>query len=343
VFLKKLFTFSKDYSYYLEKGDRYLSEERFADARDAFAEALEKINRVENSDISIKNSIRDKFVECGNRLGWLNLGEAGHALNNGDMKKGEEHLRIVLELAEEPALREKAEKMLAGAGAGSAGPGKSEAAHSCASCTGEHGEADQDEGHGTDQTMHVEDRFALYIHPLPEDLPKRYAEMGEKFARGCILNMDGDADGALREFDELSRSGENDILDYEKAIIYYHKGDSRKCEELLKKALAFNGLNPLCHISLVQLYTEGGRGEEAVPVLERMISTDLIPDQARLMLGDVYLLLQDGKRAEDCFKQLLSAPGVARQAAERLIPLLEKQGRSEEAAYLAKKFAKGCC
>jgi len=74
-----------------------------------------------------------------------------------------------------------------------------------------------------------------------------------------------------------------------------------------------------------------------------MISTGLIPDQARLMLGDVYLLLQDGKRAEECFSQLLSAPGVARQAAERLIPMLEKQGRSEEAAYLAKKFAKGCC
>lgn len=342
MFLKKLFNFSKDYSYYLEKGDRYFSEERFADARDAFSEALEKIDQGDNNDISIKNSLHEKFVESGNRLGWLNLSEAEHALNNEDLKKAEDHLRIVLQLAEDPLLREKAEKMLAGQVADTAGNGKIEAVHSCGSCKGEHGEAGHDEGHGMDQTMHMEDRFALYIHTLPEDLPKRYGEMGENFARGCLLNLDGDLDGALTVFEELSAEGENDILDYEKAIIYYHKGDSRKCEELLKRALEFNGSNPLCYIGLVQLYTEVGRGEEALPVLERMISTDLIPDQARIMLGDVYMLLQDESMAVECFKQLLSSPGVARQAAERLIPLLENQGRSEEAAYLAKKFAKGC-
>jgi tetratricopeptide (TPR) repeat protein len=343
VFLKKLFNFSKDYSYYLEKGDRYFSEERFADARDAFSEALEKIDQGDNNDISIKNSLHEKFVESGNRLGWLNLSEAEHVLlNNEDLKKAEEHLHIVLQLAEDPLLREKAEKMLAGQVADTAGNGNIEAVHSCGSCKGDHGEAGHDEGPGMDQTMHLEDRFALYIHTLPEDLPKRYGEMGENFAHGCLLNLDGDLDGALMVFEELSAAGENDILDYEKAIIYYHKGDSRKCEELLKGALEFNGSNPLCYIGLVQLYTEVGRGEEALPVLERMISADLIPDQARIMLGDVYMLLQDESMAVECFKQLLSSPGVARQAAERLIPLLENQGRSEEAAYLAKKFAKGC-
>lgn len=342
MFLKKLFNFSRDYGYYLEKGDRYFSEERFADARDAFSEALEKIDQDDNKDLSIRNTLREKFAECGNRLARMNLDEAAHALNNGDLKKAEDHLRIVLELAEDPALREKSEKMLARAGTATAVTGEIDAEHSCGSCKGEHVDAGHDEDHWTDQTMHLEDRFALYIHPLPEDLPLRYAQMGEKFARGCLLNLDGDMDGALRVFEELSGAGENDILDYEKAIIYYHKGDSRKCEGLLKKALEINGMNPLCYIGLVQLYTENGRGDEALPVLERMISTGLIPDQARVMLGDVYMLLQDESRAEDCFKQLLSSTGVARQAAERLIPLLEKQGRSEEAAFLAKKFAKGC-
>jgi predicted negative regulator of RcsB-dependent stress response len=342
VFLKKLFNFRKDFSYYQEKGDRYFSAERFADARDAFSEALEKIDRGDNNNISIKISLRDKLAECGNRLGRLNLTEAEHALNNGDLKKAGEHLHIVLELAEEPALREKAENMLAGTGTATACNGKNEATNSCGSCKGDHDNTGHDEDHGIDPTMHMEDRFALYIHTLPEDLPKRYGEMGEKFARGCLLNLDGNVDGALTVFEELSAEGENDILDYEKAIIYYHKGDSRKCENLLKKALEFNGYNPLCYIGLVQLYTEIGRGKEALPLLERMISADLVPDQARMMLGDVYMLLQDESMAVECFKRLLSSPGVARQAAERLIPMLEKQGRSEEAAYLAKKFAKGC-
>jgi tetratricopeptide (TPR) repeat protein len=342
VFLKKLFNFSKDFSYYQEKGDRYFSAERFADARDAFSEALEKIDQGDNTDISIRNSLREKFAECGNRLGSLNLREAEHALNNGDLKKAGEHLHIVLELAEEQALREKAENMLAGAGTGTAGNGKNEATDSCGSCRGDHDNAGHDEDHGIDPTMHTEDRFALYIHTLPEDLPRRYGEMGEKFARGCLLNLVGDVDGALMIFEELSAGGENDILDYEKAIIYYHRGDSRKCEDLLKKALEFNGSNPLCYIGLAQLYSETGRGKDALPVLERMISAELVPDQARMMLGDVYMLLQDESKAVECFKQLLFSPGVARQAAERLIHLLAKQGRSEEAAYLAKKFAKGC-
>ena len=43
MFLKKLFKFGKDYNHYLEKGDRYLADERFADARNAYGEALEKI------------------------------------------------------------------------------------------------------------------------------------------------------------------------------------------------------------------------------------------------------------------------------------------------------------
>ena len=36
-------------------------------------------------------------------------------------------------------------------------------------------------------------------------------------------------------------------------------------------------------------------------------------------------------------------PKFSSEAAERLVPLLKKQGRTDEAAYLAKKFAKGCC
>jgi tetratricopeptide (TPR) repeat protein len=342
VFLKKLFNFNKDYSHYLEKGDRYFSEERFADARDAFREALERIEQGDENDIPKKNLIRGKIAESGNRLGWLNLTEAEHALNSGDLKKAEDHLRIVLELAEDPTLREKAEKILAGPGAETTNDKKYEANNSCNSCKGDDGEVSH-EDHGIDESMHMEDRFALYIHPLPEDLPERYAEMGDKFAGGYLMNVDGDADAALKVYEELSEEKENDILDYEKAIIYYHKGDTRKCEKLLKKALEINSTNPLCYIGLVQLYTESGRVAEALPVLDRMISTDLIPDQARLMQGDAYMLLQDESSAVESYSQALTSPGVARQAAERLVPLLEKHGRSEEAAYLAKKFSKGCC
>ena len=193
-----------------------------------------------------------------------------------------------------------------------------------------------------DDNITGEDRLALYFQTLPGDLPERYAGMGEEFARGCLLNLEGDGEGALRVFEELSADTENDILDYEKAILYYHNGDSGKCEQLLIKAIALNPVNPLCSIGLVHLYTETGREPEALQVLERMISSDLIPEQATLMQGDLYALLEDESNAVESYSRLLTSPRFAREAAERIVPLLERQGRTEEAAYLAKKYAKGC-
>jgi tetratricopeptide (TPR) repeat protein len=185
--------------------------------------------------------------------------------------------------------------------------------------------------------------LALYFQTLPGDLPERYAGMGEEFARGCHLNLAGDEEAALRVFEGLSLDTDNDILNYEKAILSYHKGDSGKCEQLLLEALGLNPANPLCTIGLAQLYTEIGRGPEALQVLERMIASDLLPEQARMMQGELYTLLQDEPNAVESYSKLLTSPKFAREAAERIVPLLERQGRNEEAAYLVKKYAKGCC
>jgi tetratricopeptide (TPR) repeat protein len=135
----------------------------------------------------------------------------------------------------------------------------------------------------------------------------------------------------------------DDILNYEKAILYFHKGDSGKCEHLLLKAIGLNPGNSLCNLGLVQLYTETSREPEALQVLERMIASDLIPEQARLMQGDLYAHLQDESNAVESYSRLLTSPTFAREAAQRIVPILEKQGRFEEAAYLVKKYVKGCC
>jgi tetratricopeptide (TPR) repeat protein len=341
VFLKNLFTFKKDYRYYLEKGDSYLAEERYADARDAFAEALLKIEEGGEEEVSTKTSIQEKFAETGNRLAQLNLTEAEHALNIGDQKKAEEHLRMVMELAEDAAIRENGDRLLAGLAAGVTLNNIIDVDHSCSSCTSDTGQFDHD-SHATEGSLSSEDRFALYTHTLPGDLPERYSAMGERFAGGCLLNREGDGDGALKIFEELSAGKENDILDYEMAIIYYRNGNLENCERLLRRAIELNDLNPLCNVALVELLAETGRFAEAIPVLEQMINSDLIPDQARLLLGDVLIMMEDETRAVESYSHILTSPGYAKQAAERLIPLLEKQGREEEAAFLAKKFLKGC-
>jgi tetratricopeptide (TPR) repeat protein len=343
MFLKKLFNFSKDYNHYLEKGDRYLADERFADARNAYGEALEKIEASGEAVPSKVEAVRQKIALTGNMLGRLNLVEAEHALSSGDREKAEEHLRIIMDLADDPTLRENSERLLAGLDSEAPEAEDVKAVHNCGSCEVKGAETGNDDQHGMDENITGEDRLALYFQTLPGDLPERYAAMEEEFARGCLLNLEGNGEAALRVFEELSADRENDILDYEKAIIYFHNGDSGKCEQLLLKAIDLNPANPLCNIGLVQLYAEIDRGPEALQVLEQMISNDVIPEQARLMQGDVYALLQDEPKAVESYSRLLTSPQFAREAAGRLVPLLERQGRTEEAANLAKKFAKGCC
>jgi len=342
MFLKKLFNFSKDYNHFLKKGDKYLADERFADARNAYGDALEKLEASGEADISRIEAVRRKIALTGNMLGRMNLVEAEHALSGGDGKKAEEHLRIILELADDETLRENAERLLAGPGFEAPDAAPVKAVTNCAGCVGEEVASGNDDLHVTDDSISREDRLALYFQTLPGDLPERYAAMGEEFGRGCLLNLEGDEEGALGVFEELSADTENDILCYEKAILYFHSGDTGTCEQLLLKALDLNPVNPLSNIGLVQLYTEIGRAPEALKVLERMIASDVVPEQARLMQGDVYTLLQDEANAVESYSQLLTSPRLAKEAAERIVPLLVSQGRSEEAAYLVKKFTKSC-
>jgi tetratricopeptide (TPR) repeat protein len=342
VFLKKIFNFNRDYRYYLEKGNGYLHAERYADARDAFAEALHKMEISEAPDASLQAMIRGKFVETGDRLGWLNLAEAEYALTSGNFHKAGEHLHVVMDLAEDAVLRKKAEIYFEEMGSANLPKTIDGDNLSCSDCADDSARSVQ-ESHDMEESLTAEDRFELYIHTLPENLPERYKSLGEKFAYGCLLNRDGQGEAALKVFAELSGEEENDIIDYETALIYYHGGDLNNCERLLRRAIELNGLNPLCYLALVQLFGETGRVAEALPFLRHMINIELIPDQAELLLGETYILMEDENSAVDCYTRVLSSPGYAKEAAMRLIPLLEKQGRREDAAYLVKKFKKGCC
>jgi tetratricopeptide (TPR) repeat protein len=343
MFLKKLFKFGKDYNHYLEKGDRCMAAERFADARNAYCEALEKIEASGEAAPAQVEAVRQKIALTGNMLGRLNLVEAEYALSSGDSKKAGEHLRLILELADDATLREKSEKILAQLDSETSEAAQVKAVHTCGRCEEVDAETGHDDHPEMDDSITREDRVALYFQTLPGDLPERYAGMGKVFAQGCLLTLEGNGEAALKVFEELSADTENDILNYEKAILYFHTGNSEKCEQLLLKAIVLNPVNPLCHIGLVHLYTEIGREPEALQVLERMISGDLLPEQARMMQGDLYALLQDESNAVESYSRLLASPKFAGEAAQRIIPLLEKQGRTAEAAYLAKKFAKGCC
>jgi hypothetical protein len=73
-----------------------------------------------------------------------------------------------------------------------------------------------------------------------------------------------------------------------------------------------------------------------------MIEMNVEPEHAVLSMGDIYRDSDHPDKAIDCYSRVLTGAS-ARAAAERIIPLLEMSGRTDEAKILFKRFLKGCC
>ncbi len=342
MFFKKLF--GKDSGYFLEKGKKCMGEERYADARHFFHEALEQLGREGNDSGAVKAEIDTYLHETGNRLGLLNIAEAEHAAARGDSAKAEEHLQLALEFAEDRSVREKAESLLGSLthAAAPVRPVQSPSHHSCSGC-GTHSVAAAEDVHSSDDHLSEQERFELLVHPRPGDLPQRYAALGEKVVRGYLLAQDGKAYEGGKIFQELLSGGENDILLYEIALINHRNGHLVESEKQLRHAMAVNGANPLCYLALVQLLADSGRLEECIPLLEQMIDHNMLIEQAMIYLGDIYQGLGREDDAMKTYSEALNHPSAAKGAAERLVAILQQQDRLEEAAFLAKRYLKGCC
>ncbi|SNB45610.1 hypothetical protein [Geobacter sp. DSM 9736] len=336
--------FGKNFKHYLEKGDKYREAERYADARHAYLDALEKLDGCEDR-AAAEAQIRVRLSETGDLLGRLNLQEAEFALKQGDLHRAGESLSLVLELAEDKELRDKAAVLMMRVErvpARQERPEKNHVHHAgCAGCAPAPGQAESQGGEN--EGLAADDRFLFLIQTLPDPLPGRYASMGEKFARAYLAAHEGNTELGMQLYREQLAEQENDILLYEMAILDYRNGHLDQAERFLLRALDLNAQNELCHLGIVQLLIEKGRAAEAVPRLRHMIDHGLFSEQAIIMLGDVYQLLGDEAKAMETLSTALAVKGIAKAAAERLIPLLEGQNRREEAAYLAKNFLKGCC
>ena len=332
--------FGRDYRHYLEKGERYFRDERYADARHAFQEALLK---ADGNAEDVRSSIQLKLAETGNQLGLLNLAEAEHALGMGNSLKAEEHLDLVLELTTDTGLRDKALRLRASLSSNEEEcPPPGPAVKYCGGCSQP---ADPEPGDMPSSLDHLSDheRFELLIQTLPEELALRYEALGDTFAKGYLLIHDGKDQEGETVLANLPDAGDNDIVLYELALLNFRKGSPDVCEQMLRRAIETNSANPLCYLGLVQLLTDTGRLTESIPVLQFMIDNQLLTEQAVIFLGDVNLNLGKIDIAMDTYARALDLPAAAKAAAERLVPLLRENNRNEEAAFLFKKYLKGCC
>ena len=339
MFFKKLFT--KDFRFYLERGERCFIEERFADARHEFQEALQRLPEDLQEDAGTGLAIRKRLVETGNRLAHMNLSEAEHALNRADFAKAAEHLDLAADLSSDADVRSRMASLRESLDPNIRETDAEEARHGCSGCTPGHAVTAGDDL--VPDHLSPQEKFELLIQTLPVSLQGRYAALGERFAAGYLMVHSGEEASGLAILNSLLEESDNDILLYEIALAHFRGGDKGECERLIRRSLEINRMNPLCCLALVQLLTDDGRLEESLPILHHMVDNQLLTEQSLLFLGDVKHALGDTSASIESYSKALDYPNAAKAAAQRLIPIFEDQGRREEASYLAKRYLKGCC
>ncbi len=340
MFFRKLF--GKDCRQLKERGDSYLADGRFADARHAYGEALERLPGGDEGE-ALRAMLNAGMTVAGNGLAEMNMKEAKLYLNQNNTAKAREYLELVIQLAEDGAVREKAENLMRGMDSPSviSPVNMDHGHHGCSSC---HSSQHHDVADNTEESLSLEDRFHLLTQALPGGLADRYANLGEKFAYGYIELHKGNLDAAFQAFTELTAiERENDILLYELGALTFRKGDVAEAERLFRASMEINPFNPLTRLGLAQLLMFTKRLDEALIELGLMVENGLLVNEAQVMIGDVWSLKGEDGAAIDHFAKLLDDASLQKVCAERLVSLLMNQGREIEAQFLAKRYLKGCC
>jgi pentatricopeptide repeat protein len=343
MFFKKFFS-KKTCSDHESRGDTLLEQERYADARLAYEDAIACVQETdEASDPQLRERLTKKFDTTGYHLAVLNIREARSAKASGDIEKAEEYLDMAARFSQDPAISRDIAEIINNSTLSAPEVNKNAGAHNCSSCTSpeaQHIEIKENRM----QELPVAEQFEILISPLPDGLPAVYRSLGEEFASAYICAHNGDLDTAYATYEHLHNQSPSDICLYEMAIIKAHHGAIRDTERLLKESLTVNPSNPLSCLSLVQLYSDQRRFGEARAMLDRMHAEGILGNQVLLMLGDVSMSVGSLGEAEEFYRRALEDKALASTAAERLIPLLEQSGRFPERDYLAKKHCgKGCC
>ena len=333
--------FKKDAESLLQKGEKFLASHDFSHAIHAFQDATALLQK-ENPDDSGKLMRAERgLMEALNALALLNLQEAEHLIQSGNMGKAEEHIELALNQTNDKSVQDKAATLRVQLVQAPVPAKKKAAGHSCSGC-GSHDHGDTPPATDIHEMSFAGDRFELLTGSLPGDLPERYTTLGDEFAKAYMLSDKEESDKALEIFRSLPDAENNDIILYEMGVICHRQNNPRECEALFKKSLTLNPSNPLTNLGLFHLLADSGRLPEAAKLLESMISLDVLTLQAKLFLGDVKAAMGQESDALDLYSELLKTT-FAKEAAKRVVPLLQRAGREEEATFVAKQHLKGCC
>jgi tetratricopeptide (TPR) repeat protein len=348
MFLSRFF--KKDPDTLVQRGEKALSSGDCSRAHHEFSSALELLGGAAASG-PLAERCRSGMSRAMNALAEMNIEEAGHQLRAGNHDKAMDHLELARSQATDEVILARIAELSASSAAQAPAPahGKKKG-HSCGGCGshdhGHHHKHHHGHGHGheeeVDDSHFAGDRFELLVAALPDDLPQRYRDQGEEFARAYVLADEERYAEALPILGSLPGAFDNDVVLYEIAVIYHRQGRIEESEALFRRVLSLNPMNSLGNLALFHLLADLGRYQEGAAHLEGMLARGVMKEQTTFMLGDLKMAMGQEEEGAALLGSLLSTP-LAKESAKRLVPYLQEQGRDNEAKQLAKQHLKGCC
>lgn len=318
-----------------------MGSDSFFDARTCYEEGL-RLCCGENADGDLKDVFSERIDTANRGLAERNLNEAECAYSRGDAEKAIDHLELVKTLTGDPALCEKANRLILSYAQPESDYAVQPDMSSCASCAGSSGSGCSEETLHSDDSLPLMEYYELLIQQLPGDQCQRYAELGEDFAHAYIAASRDEHHEALTGFENCFDTVPHDIYLYEKGKVLHRLGNDREAEQNLRKAIELNGTNSLAWLTLVLILQENLRFQDALSAIETMVAEQIMSEQALLLRADIYEAMGNHDGAVNLYVELLQTP-FARAAAEKLYAILLETGRQGDAAVVFKKYLNKSC
>lgn len=323
----------------MAKGDRYMESDSFFEARTCYVDGMGLCSGNDGDNLKALFSERIDAANLG--LAERNLFEAECAYARGDTDKAIDHLELVKTLTYDQTIREKAEILLLDYSQRTSDLSEQINVSSCASCAGSSGSECTDSMLSDDSLSPLE-YYELLIQQLPVEQYQRYAGLGEDFAYAYIAASRDEHLEALSGLDNCLDKLPRDIYLYEKGKVLHRLGKDHEAEQHLRTAVQLNGANSLAWINLALVLRESNRFEDALKIIEIMVTEQIMPEQALLLRADILEANGDHEAAVNQYVELLQTP-VARAAAENLYGILLEIGRQSDAAVIFKKYLNKSC
>ncbi len=286
---------------HLNRAEEHIAAGQWGDARLALGRALKIIRK---KDASLREEVERKYADVTARLAGNHEAEGDRLQESGLMEEAAERYRLALSLYEGEEDRSRVEEKLSREAVPDGPPLPVNRLfvdeHYCPSgqCSSAHQAAVYD-----GDPM---DYFEILVNTLEPDRAEAYRALGEKFALAYAYTNLEDFPKAITNYEEaLKEHPENPILYKEMGRALLFQEETERAVKALRRAWESDSEDLELGYVFASALHEKGEGDQALPVLSRLLEN--YPDEvgAYLMMGDVYLKAGDMSRSEERYRAAL--------------------------------------